>query len=107
MCSLYVCMYVCRYLGSMCGSLTLSLAPGCEGVNKENVEVLLFIDVSPSFRLRRMHRIWRSQPETVVQYCFIILAIRGPGPLSLPAQNSGWTESPGASSLGVQTSEPG
>lgn len=105
-------MYVCRYLGSVCASLALSLAPGggCEGVNKENEEVLLFIDVSPSFRLRahrRMYRMWRSQPETVVQCCFIILAIGGPGPFSLPAQNSAWPQCPGASSRGAQTSEPG
>lgn len=36
------CMYVCTYLGSVCGSLAVCLAPGggCEGVNKENEEVL-------------------------------------------------------------------
>lgn len=105
-------MYVCRCLGSVCGSLALSLAPGggYERVNKENEEVLLFVDISPSFRFRahrRMHRTWRPQPETIVQYCFILLAVVGPGPFSLSAQNSGLAESPGASSLGAQTTEPG
>lgn len=59
-------MYACRCLGSICGSLALGLAPGgvCEDVNKENEEVLLFIDMSPSFRFRahrRMHRTWKPQ----------------------------------------------
>lgn len=56
----------------MCGSLALDLAPGgvCEDVNKENEEVLLFIDMLPSFRVRahrRTHRTWRPQSETIVQ----------------------------------------
>ena len=56
----------------MCGSLALDLAPGgvCEDVNKENEEVLLFIDMSPSFRFRahrRTHRTWRPQSETIIQ----------------------------------------
>lgn len=59
-------MYACRCLGSICGSLALGFAPGgvCEDVNKENEEVLLFIDMSPSFRVRahrRMHRSWKPQ----------------------------------------------
>ena len=37
-----LCMYVYRYLGGVCGSYALGFAPGgsCEGVNKENEEVL-------------------------------------------------------------------
>lgn len=45
-----LCMYVCRYLGSVCGSLAVSLAPGggCEGVNKENEEVLCLLTCLPA-----------------------------------------------------------
>lgn len=41
-------LHVCRCLGCVCGSLAFALAPGggCEGVNKKNEEVLLFIDVA-------------------------------------------------------------
>lgn len=43
-------MYVCTYLGSVCGSLAVCLAPGggCEGVNKENEEVLCLITCLPA-----------------------------------------------------------
>ena len=87
-------MYACRCLESICGSLALGLLPGgvCEDVNKENEEVLLFIDMSPSFRFRahrRMHITWKPQSKTVVQCCFIVLAAGGPGPFSLSAPNSG------------------
>lgn len=88
-----LCMYVYRYLGSVCGSLALGLAPGggCEGVNKENEEVLLSIDMSHSSGLgthRRIHRTWRPQSETTGRCCFIILATGGPGPFSLSSPNS-------------------
>lgn len=45
--NIVLCMYICRCLGSVCGSLAFGLASGggCEGVNKENEEVLQFIDV--------------------------------------------------------------
>lgn len=70
----------------------------------------MFIYMSPSFRFRaqrRIHRTWRPQPETIVQYSFIILTVEGPGPFSLLDQNSDWAESPGTSFLGAQTIEPG
>lgn len=87
-------MYACRCLGNICDSLALGFAPGgvCEDVNKENEEVLLFINTSPRFRFgahRRMHRIWKPQSETVVQCCFIVPAPGAPGPFSLSAPNSG------------------
>lgn len=54
-----------------------------------------------------MHRTWRPQSETIVQYYFIVLATGVPGPFSLSAQNSGWAKSFGVFSLGAQTTEPG
>lgn len=41
--NIVLCMYVCRC--SVCGSLGLAPGRDCEGMNKENEEVLLFIDV--------------------------------------------------------------
>lgn len=80
-------MYVYRYLGSVCGSYALGFAPGgsCEGVNKENEEVLS-IDMSHSSRFRthrRVHQTWRPQSETIMHHCFITLASGGPSPFSL------------------------